>query len=483
MPKDSTSDTWIGAPPVSEDGFAYAHGEFFAKTSGHNRHRRATPAELKTHFTSGSDRDHPAHWFEAQLLHYGLPPSKTKSVARMRLFDAVNAGKLKVPTHVAKLEGKLKKDWTKNDREAKKAHKGGDAAPAKKPTAGGAKRKASEDDAAAAKKTKTVAPAKTTKATASASKTKAAAPKAKPGPKPAAKPTANPAAKSAPEPAPETKPPKRCFARRGGISQGPSRGTPSTAAATSPPRLRTKQTARRSAPFMRGRMRTPPPRVVLPSGIFNDYPFPDSPPPYSEYPEDHDSSGDDDSDDSDEDNDDWGVENRDVSGSHSIDPDIDPNKPLLPLGLLNGDYDISSRYIASEWPDIGSDLSLTLTLDGPRLWGRFDLGAIEGVLLINERPRESSVRRVPFIYRGKEDDGPVYYGNSNEGWIRFLGGGRIQGYFDYQGVTFRGERVPRQGTTSRISASRMQDEWSGYSEREYERQNRARWGGSWSSWY
>ncbi|KAJ3527565.1 hypothetical protein NM208_g10639 [Fusarium decemcellulare] len=79
-PKASPASAWQGAPPVAEDGFAFANGDFFAEASGHNRHRRATPQELQTHFASGSDKDHPAHWFEAQLVHYGLQPSKTKGI-------------------------------------------------------------------------------------------------------------------------------------------------------------------------------------------------------------------------------------------------------------------------------------------------------------------------------------------------------------------------------------------------------------------
>ena len=61
MSKLTASSSWVGAPPVAAEGFAFANGEFFAEASGQNRHRRATPAELKTHFTSGSDRDYPAH--------------------------------------------------------------------------------------------------------------------------------------------------------------------------------------------------------------------------------------------------------------------------------------------------------------------------------------------------------------------------------------------------------------------------------------
>jgi hypothetical protein len=121
MPDVSSLPTaWVGAPPVWKDGFAFVNGDFLAETPGRHRHRRATLTELKEHFQSGSDKDHPAHWFEAQLLHYGLQPSQNKAVARMRLFDAVNSGQLARPAHLIALETELKKEWTKQDREAKR---------------------------------------------------------------------------------------------------------------------------------------------------------------------------------------------------------------------------------------------------------------------------------------------------------------------------------------------------------------------------
>lgn len=171
------------APPASKDGFSYS-GDMFVESSGHNRHRRATIAELKDHFKSGSDKDHPAHWFEAQCIHYGLQPSKTKAVARMRLFDAVNTGKLSVPSHIKKLETELKKEWTKSEREAKKAIKDASSSTTKS-----TKRKAAADSVdftvsvgdinisvsanSAAKKSKTT----TTKAASTSTTLKATTPK------------------------------------------------------------------------------------------------------------------------------------------------------------------------------------------------------------------------------------------------------------------------------------------------------------------
>ncbi|KAF4437599.1 hypothetical protein FACUT_5531 [Fusarium acutatum] len=464
MPKASAASAWPGAPPVAEDGFAFAEGVFFAQSSGQNRHRRATATELKEHFTSGNNKDHPAHWFEAQLIHYGLPPSKTKSVARMRLFDAVNTGNLKVPANVSKLETKLKKEWTKNDREAKKGAASRPAAQAtpvktetKKPTPAGAKRKANDDEGnATAKKPKTATPKAKTPA-----KTPAKAP---------AKSTAKTAAKD-PGTSPAGRKPQTARCVRGGASQAAGRGTSTTT--TEPVKQpRTKQTAprgngsRRSTGPSRQTARDPSPeaprfakpqtarrggsftaqgRIPAPSG------YDDAPPPYSEFP-DQDYS-------SDEDN-----------GSDDVD-----EVSLAPLGLLNGDYEVESVDVSEQWDFEPNEFQLTLTISGNRLWGRFNLGVYEGVLLFEERPMRSSHDRIWFKWRGREDQGPVIYGDRNEGWMEFLGDGRIEGWLDHQSLSFQAHRLPGQGTRSSIDARTLQDEWNGYSYDLYEEENRARW--------
>ncbi|CAG7558897.1 unnamed protein product [Fusarium equiseti] len=450
------ANTWVGAPPATQDNFAFAEGVFFAQASGQNRHRRATAIELKEHFTSGNDKDHPAHWFEAQLIHYGLPPSKTKSVARMRLFDAVNAGGLKVPDNVGKIEMKLKKEWTKNDREAKKGV-------AKAETKAN-KRKANDDDGTAAKKVKTATPkAPATKAatpkvtTAKAPVPKATAPKtATPKTKAPAKTPAKATAKTTTKTTTTTKktvttstttkaPPKATTATeqpapkkqtaicrgRGGAAIRPGRSASAPEPARPP---RTKQTARRGGAIAaRG-------RIPVPSGDFDD-----SPPPYSEFPDHSDGNSDEDDDE------------------------------LAPLGLLNGDYYFVSSDVTEQWDYNLDDLELTLTLAGNELWGQFNLGVYEGVLRFDERPMRSSHDRLYFTWRGREDQGPVIYGENNEGWMEFLGNGRINGCIERQSLFFRARRVEGQGTRSSINARDLQDEYDGYDEDLYDQENRARW--------
>ncbi|THZ84017.1 hypothetical protein D6C84_04470 [Aureobasidium pullulans] len=57
----------------------------------------------------------------SQLLHYGLPPSKDKNTAKVRLLQAINAGTLAVPDHVNKLEKEMKKEFVAAAKKAKAA--------------------------------------------------------------------------------------------------------------------------------------------------------------------------------------------------------------------------------------------------------------------------------------------------------------------------------------------------------------------------
>lgn len=111
--------------PVSQDNFHFSNGDLFVEASGANRHRRATVSELRDLFhppqnSSVPVRDPPAHWYEAQLIHYGLPSSKVKGTAVKRLLDAVNSGRLAVPQAIVNVEKSLKKQWDANEKKAKK---------------------------------------------------------------------------------------------------------------------------------------------------------------------------------------------------------------------------------------------------------------------------------------------------------------------------------------------------------------------------
>lgn len=79
--------------------------------------------------------------YAAQLIHYGLPVTKDKNGAKVRLLNALNASKLEIPASVLKLEGELKKEWEGENRKMKgggaaKKGKGAGAAKAQPANAG-----------------------------------------------------------------------------------------------------------------------------------------------------------------------------------------------------------------------------------------------------------------------------------------------------------------------------------------------------------
>ena len=97
------------APPVTNGKFSFSVDSFYVSVESTNKndnlHRRAAPAEIQALYqpvVSGSQKvpDPVGHWYEAQLIHYGLTPSKTKAVSKMRLLDACKNGYLVVPLEI-----------------------------------------------------------------------------------------------------------------------------------------------------------------------------------------------------------------------------------------------------------------------------------------------------------------------------------------------------------------------------------------------
>lgn len=102
------------------------------------RHSRATEQEIKTLLTGKNVKDQVGHWWEAQLIHYGLQRSKQKDTAKVRLQQALQQGKLKFqPPHLASMEAQMKKEYVAAVRKAMKP----------KPDAGKGAKRAREDEA------------------------------------------------------------------------------------------------------------------------------------------------------------------------------------------------------------------------------------------------------------------------------------------------------------------------------------------------
>lgn len=112
-------------PPVSRDNFYY-NGDLYVEVGNLNRHRRAAVSEITSFLRpdvkkalQSPPKDQVGHWYEAQLIHYGLPPSKDKARAKMRLLEALDYGRLAVPSNIVQMEAELKKEFSAAERKAK----------------------------------------------------------------------------------------------------------------------------------------------------------------------------------------------------------------------------------------------------------------------------------------------------------------------------------------------------------------------------
>jgi hypothetical protein len=69
-----------------------------------------------------------------------------------------------------------------------------------------------------------------------------------------------------------------------------------------------------------------------------------------------------------------------------------------------------------------------------------------------------------------------YQDDYQHGWIRFLGGGRIEGLINVYGeATFTGERISGQETKPPRDVRSMRNEWDSYNESAYEQERVGRW--------
>ncbi|KAI5358098.1 hypothetical protein Slin14017_G114590 [Septoria linicola] len=115
------------------------------------RHARASEAELRALLKGAATKDQVGHWWEAQLIHYGLHRSKQKDTAKVRLQQALSQGRLKSqPPHLADMESQMKKEYAAAVRKAMRTT-AGEINPSK---SGGTKRVREEESAPSSKKTK-----------------------------------------------------------------------------------------------------------------------------------------------------------------------------------------------------------------------------------------------------------------------------------------------------------------------------------------
>lgn len=105
--------------PISRNGFFYNGSIFYVDVEG-NQHTREDSKILHSilAFDAGKKnpqplppKDRPAHFYTAQLQHYGLKLIKSKPAAKKALLGAFDGKKLAVPANILALEKNLQEAW------------------------------------------------------------------------------------------------------------------------------------------------------------------------------------------------------------------------------------------------------------------------------------------------------------------------------------------------------------------------------------
>lgn len=462
------------APPISRDGFHY-NGDLYVEVGNLNRHKRASIAEItallrpdltKSKGKSTPSKDEVGHWYTAQLIHYGLPPSQDKARAKVRLLEALNASKLTVPPEIKKLEDLLQKEYQAAERKAKAAYKKANTLS----TEGNSKkRKQPEPPSTTVNVNLNLGGIPFSSFTQIQDSSTPLPKKAKTMPK-KVKTESVPAI-----PAPKSK-------------QTARKSTGAMAAATQPafdepsasPAPRPKQTARKSTGTPAPKQTARTARSVPAQPPVKKEPAIKRDPPVKREP---------------------GIKSEPrapIKKAHPVkrEPGIKP-EPSAPmkkvvavksersitsppkLGLINGYYAISCPYLASEFSDEHdrSSFHLILALESPRIWGAYDFGAFSGIIHLAQRPFFPSQEPIPLEWRGRENgEGEMSFGDDCHGEIAFLGNGQITGSLNNlygERCDFEGVKVAEEGT--RRSAGSMRAEWDGYNDEAYEEERTGRW--------
>ncbi|EKG10844.1 hypothetical protein MPH_12058 [Macrophomina phaseolina MS6] len=360
------------APPISRDGFVY-HGQLFADAGNLNRHPRASEAEitalLRPEKPAKDQKDKVGHWYIAQLMHYGLPPTQNKNAAKVRLLDALNNKTLKVPPEVKKLEAALKKEYDAANRKAKAEMKGKTAEPENSTPA----RKRKRDEGSGAIATATPAASKRTKAAARATSARTNMRKETPAAVAMAAPRDRPNAPATGQTKPNATAASQNQSNASATPQ--TQPKPSVTPRNKPNTTATPQTSKSNAAAI-SRNKSKP----------------------SATPQDK--------------------------------PNAAPKPKKAVYSSKKGTYILSVPLVVARWPTMTAtpkSLKMLLCPEGNKLWGSFTFGPFSGVFHFNENQRGHDFR---FAWRATDasDGGQVKF-TTGLGDMRFVDDKRVDGTF------------------------------------------------------
>lgn len=462
----------MATPEVVRGEFVY-HDALFVTVGELKRHPRASVHELTSLLrpdptqTTSSSKDQVGHWYEAQLLHYGLPRSKEKNTAKMRLLQAINQGVLSVPPNIMKMESEMKKEYLAAARKAKALSRTKDA-PAPSKAAQGKKRKQDEHEPASGTKTKVTvnvgdmtfdieqqsvmgqnppAPVKKPAAKKLKQSDNVAPTKAKvgSGSSPIKQTDATAPAQTGPK---QTAPSKKLSqlakkaaeAKTSNKDMAPTKTKASGKKAVAPKTTsaQSKATEKAKAATISTKDRANNKRGKQDSVVGGkaaeglDY-MNEPPPAYSEY--DH---------------------------THA--------QPSSQPVLILGTYNISAPRIEEQAEDCNLELVLVVDNSRGKVWGKFNLESKTGVILMTDLQAVARSEVTTFGWRSQDEhDGSLRFGRGCEGSVEFNGAGLVRGVFrglmHGQDIEFEGERCGSQHPNDTVSF--LEDEWDDFPRRAY----------------
>jgi len=461
------------AYPIARDGFYY-NGDLYVEAGNLNRHKRATIPEItailrpdlkqsKAAPAGSPPKDPVGHRYEAQLIHYGLPPSKDKARAKLRLLEALNTSRLVVPEGITRLEAQLKKEYAAADRKAKAQYKAVMTASGKMESASTPKKRKQPEPTNSVNVNINFGPyaGQMMPNLMAGMGGNISVQNESPAPK-------KPKISASATPNRGT---QKCV--KGPVARDTSLGQTATMNGEStnnpPKRVRPPQTARSSATTNKRHLVPKQPTSAKKPAVKKEpaikqesYDSPSTParprqtarrsvPCKQESP------------------------TPKKSPAVKQEPNL-KNGPCTPtkpkLGLINGSYSITCPTLENHPHNPApSSMSLIFCLDTPSVWGAYDLGMFSGILHLPERPWQPSNIPIPCTWRGREhgdNEGEVSFGEDCRGEIAFWGDGRVEGWINVYGKChFTGFRRPGPGSAPRSAAS-MGGEWDGYCDQGYE---------------
>ncbi|KAF4460430.1 hypothetical protein FALBO_12786 [Fusarium albosuccineum] len=152
-----------------------------------------------------------------------------------------------------------------------------------------------------------------------------------------------------------------------------------------------------------------------------------------------------------------------IKQEEGAEPNHVPEPALPPLGNPKGKYTVESPGISIESTMRRTACELILSPgDGTTMRGIFRLGEYEALMFFEKRPQKSSTKQVRFKWRGREYPKHRYRGDSNKGWMKFLGDGRVEGWFDKFSFQFEGQKGSGVGERRAHNPEWFWEEWRDY---------------------